>query len=137
MIPHIMVSSIDETEEETEMRTWDQMTELEQLACTYSDMHKDAYGSRPRGAMPRTVEEYRVEMDTMQKIIEADIAREAEEQAADVRNFEAYVETTMTAHGCDRQRAIEYIMEAEECNGDSEYLCYRMNLPYDYFRVAA
>ena len=31
------------------MKTWDEMTILEQYASIYSDMFKDAYGVRPRG----------------------------------------------------------------------------------------
>ena len=29
-------------------RTWDELSEAEQLMCIYSDTHKDAYGFRPR-----------------------------------------------------------------------------------------
>ncbi len=29
-------------------KTWEEMTVLEQYACQYWDMHKDAYGVRPR-----------------------------------------------------------------------------------------
>ena len=30
-------------------RKWDELTEAEQLATIYSDLHKDYYGFRPRG----------------------------------------------------------------------------------------
>ena len=30
------------------MKTWDEMSLLEQYSCIYSDRYKDAYGMRPR-----------------------------------------------------------------------------------------
>lgn len=34
----------------TKFRTWDELSEVEQLQCIYSDVHKDVYGFRPRHA---------------------------------------------------------------------------------------
>ena len=34
----------------TKFRTWDELSEVEQLQCVYSDVHKDVYGFRPRHA---------------------------------------------------------------------------------------
>lgn len=30
-------------------KTWDELSEVEQLETIYSDAHKEAYGFRPRG----------------------------------------------------------------------------------------
>ena len=32
-----------------QLKSWEDMTDLEQAQCTYWDMYKDAYGHRPRG----------------------------------------------------------------------------------------
>jgi len=32
-----------------DFKSWEEMTVLEQYACQYWDMYKDAYGVRPRG----------------------------------------------------------------------------------------
>ena len=32
-----------------QLKSWEDMTDLEQAQCTYWDMYKDAYGVRPRG----------------------------------------------------------------------------------------
>ncbi len=34
----------------TKFRTWDELSEVEQLQCIYSEVHKDVYGFRPRHA---------------------------------------------------------------------------------------
>jgi hypothetical protein len=34
----------------------------------------------------------------------------------------------------DRAMALRWVHEAEETNGDDEYLCYTVGLPYGYFR---
>jgi hypothetical protein len=35
-----------------EFKEWDELTPLEQAQSTYSDLHKDYYGFRPRGLDP-------------------------------------------------------------------------------------
>ena len=39
----------------SDFRTWDELSEVEQLQCEYSDFYKDVHGFRPRG---HTVEEW-------------------------------------------------------------------------------
>ena len=46
------------------MKTWEQLTEREQLLTYISDVHKDAYGFRPRGSYDNySVVELRAELD--------------------------------------------------------------------------
>jgi len=56
-------------------KTWDQMTLLEQYACIYWDMYKDAYGVRPRGIDTRdwTEEDYRIRIGFLEKVIQEDL----------------------------------------------------------------
>ena len=39
------------------MKLWNEMTLLEQYICIYSDMHKDAYGFRPRNDISEWTED--------------------------------------------------------------------------------
>lgn len=48
------------------MLKWEDLTETEQLACTYSDFYKDVHGFRPRGLMHWTAADYRAAIDSLQ-----------------------------------------------------------------------
>ena len=119
------------------MTTWEDMTEKEQLECIFWDMYKDAHGFRPRHMMEAirsaTVEELRKDMDQLQVII-ADNERQrriAEHEAAHA--FEMRVQSVLACGAQDRAMALRWIHEAEDTNGDDEYLCYTLGLPYRYF----
>jgi hypothetical protein len=43
----------------------------------------------------------------------------------------------MMAGAKTREQALRWVHEAEGSNGDDEYLCYLLGLPYGYFRRAA
>ena len=48
------------------MRTWEELSEKEQLLTYISDVHKDAYGFRPRGDWTDwTVPELKKELDRL------------------------------------------------------------------------
>ena len=119
------------------MTTWEDMTEKEQLECIFWDMYKDAHGFRPRHMMEAirsaTVEELRKDMDQLQVII-ADNEREREgmERKA-AHEFEMRMLSLLASGAKDREMAMRWIHEAEGSNGDDEYLCYTLGLPYRYF----
>jgi hypothetical protein len=123
----------------TEFKSWEEMSELEQAQSTYWDMYKDAHGVRPRGVDTSfwTLEDFEVEFKVLGEVINAeDIARkEAEAQATVV--FEQRIYTLIHAGAKDRATAIRWIHEAEDTNGDDEYLAWTLSLPYGYFRKAA
>jgi hypothetical protein len=105
------------------------MTRLEELQSIYWDMHKDAYGFRPRGVDTSTWTEYafQVEFEHMALTIEAnEIQRKAAEEKASI-DFELRVQSIIS---CGASR---WIHEAEGSNGDDGYLCYLVGLPYRYF----
>ena len=112
------------------------MTVLEQYAYQYWDMYKDAYGIRPRGidTSAWTEEQFEAEFRQLGMII-ADNDRErkeAEERA--MHNFEMRVQGLLMSGAKDREMALRWIHEAEGSNGDDDYLCYLIGLPYGYFR---
>ena len=52
------------------MKLWNDMSLLEQYACIYSDMHKDAFGFRPRNDISEwTEDDFRKEFEILQKCI--------------------------------------------------------------------
>ena len=52
------------------MKLWNEMSLLEQYACIYSDMHKDAFGFRPRNDISEwTEDDFRKEFEILQKCI--------------------------------------------------------------------
>lgn len=112
------------------------ITPLEQYAYQYWDMYKDAYGVRPRGidTSAWTEEQFEAEFRQLGMII-ADNDRErkeAEERA--MHDFEMRVQGLLMSGAKDREMALRWIHEAENTNGDDEYLCWMLGLPYGYFR---
>lgn len=122
-----------------DFKSWEEMTTLEQYACIYWDMYKDAFGIRPRGVDTSswTEADYLAEFKQLEEIIEREeIARKAAEAEA-VKKFEQHVTNTICMGAGDRATALRWIMEASSANGDWEYLCYDLGLPYRYFSVDA
>ena len=119
-----------------QFKTWEEMSILEQYACTYWDMYKDAYGVRPRGIDTSTWTESDFEREFFQlsvTIAEEDrIRKEAQEKAA--HDFEMRILSLLQTGATDRDMALRWVHEAEGSNGDEEYLCYLVGLPYGYFR---
>jgi hypothetical protein len=121
-----------------QLKSWEDMTDLEQAQCTYWDMYKDAYGVRPRwiDTTKWTLEEFEAEFASLATAIEqADIQRKTDEAEA-ITKFEERV-TSLMHTGADRERVIAWLMDAEHANGDADYFCFTQGLPYGYFRKAA
>jgi hypothetical protein len=123
----------------TEFNSWDELSELEQAQATYWDMHKDAYGVRPRciDTSAWTIEDFEAEFVILgQAIAESEIERKNSEEKATVV-FEQRVQSLIQLGAKDRATAMRWIHEAEDTNGDDEYLAWSLSLPYGYFRKAA
>jgi len=123
----------------TEFKSWDELSDLEQAQATYWDMHKDAYGVRPRciDTSAWTLDDFEAEFVILgQAIDREETARKASEAQA-VTAFERRVAELITMGAKDRGMALRWIHEAEETNGDDSYLAWTLGLPYQYFRKAA
>ena len=123
----------------SEFTTWEEMSTLEQMASQYWDMYKDAHGIRPRGidTSSWTEADFNKEFEELNLISELNSRqRQADEQDA-ARKFEQHVTNTICMGARDRETALRWIMDASNANGDWEYLCYDLGLPYQYFRKAA
>jgi hypothetical protein len=117
--------------------TMEEMTRQEELQSIFWDMYKDAYGFRPRGISTHLWDEdkFNREFDFLQNEITRNeqARRAAEEQAA--HDFEMRVQSIIACGAKDREMALRWIHEAEGSNGDDEFLCYLVGLPYRYFVV--
>ena len=123
----------------TEFKSWDELTQLEQAQETYWDMYKDAYGVRPRGidTSSWTVETFLKEFAYLGLVIEREEANRKMAEASAIFSFEKRVDDLIYSGAKDRATAIRWIHEAEGTQGDDEYLCYTLGLPYMYFRKVA
>ena len=123
----------------TEFKSWDELSELEQAQATFWDMYKDAYGVRPRGVDTSTwtLDDFTSEVVVLgQAIDREETARKASEAQA-VTAFERRVAELISTGARDYDMAMRWIHEAEETNGDNDYLAWTLGLPYQYFRKAA
>jgi hypothetical protein len=118
-------------------KTWEEMTTLEQYACQYWDMYKDAYGVRPRGIDTSlwTLADFEREFECLGAVIEQENIMLQEAQAQAQHDFEMRVLSLLQTGAKDREMALRWVHEAEGSDGDDEYLCYLIGLPYGYFRT--
>jgi hypothetical protein len=119
-----------------DFKSWEEMTVLEQMACQYWDMYKDAHGIRPRGidTSSWTEADFIKEFEYLGNLItQQEEARVEAEHMASVK-FEQRVLNLMDMGAEDRATAVRWIHEAEGTGGDDEYLCWTLGLPYSYFR---
>ena len=111
------------------------MTRMEELQSIFWDMYKDAHGIRPRGIDTSAWDEatFNAEFDYLQDLIGKNEQERkiAEHEAAHA--FEMRIQSILACGAKDREMALRWIHEAEGSNGDDEYLCYLVGLPYRYF----
>ena len=113
----------------------EQMTRQEELQSIFWDMYKDAYGVRPRGIDTSAWDEatFEAEFNYLQDLI---AKNEQERKIAEQEACNAFEQRMQELYACgakDRAMALRWIHEAEGSNGDDEFLCYLVGLPYRYF----
>jgi hypothetical protein len=109
---------------------------IEELRGCYSDMHKDAYGFRPRNwdaVKTWTHEDFEEVLKYLQQIIENNIESEKQEKAKAAVEVEARIAKLIEFGAADRQAAIRWLHDAEKTNGDNNYLCFCLGVEYGYF----
>jgi hypothetical protein len=100
-------------------------------------MHKDAYGVRPRGIDTSSWSEadFEAEFVELARVIDRENAIRVEAEEKAMIDFEMRVQSLLVSGAKDYEMALRWIHEAEGSDGDDEYLCYLMGLPYRYFVV--
>ena len=119
----------------TEFKSWEELSDLEQAQATFWDMYKDAHGIRPRGidTSTWTMADFDREFKYLGKVIDAEeVIRKQDEEKA-VEAFERRVAEMLTLGARDIDMAMRWIHEAEDTNGDEDYLAWTLGLPYRYF----
>jgi hypothetical protein len=117
-------------------KSWEEYTPLEQAACTYWDMYKDAHGFRPRhvDTSTWTLEQFEEEFKSLEDIIDRENTLRLEREDAASHEFEMRVQDLLRSGAKNREMAMRWVHEAEGSNGDDEYLCFLIGLPYGYFK---
>jgi hypothetical protein len=135
---------MDEANKEHKMseytyKSWEEYTPLEKAAATWWDMYKDAYNFRPRGVDTSswTLETFESEMEYLQTVIQRNEAQRLVNEDAAIQEFEERIVKIIALGAQDRAMAIRWVHEAEGSNGDDEYLCYLVGVPYGYIKTAA
>jgi hypothetical protein len=120
-----------------EFKSWEEMTTVEQYACQFWDMYKDAYGVRPRGidTSSWTEAEFEREFVQLSKTIDANYRDQLAREEVAKHDFEMRMLSLLQTGAKDREMALRWVHEAEGSDGDDEYLCYLLGLPYRYFVV--
>ena len=119
----------------SEFKSWEEMSELEQLACEFWDFYKEAHGFRPRhvDTTEWTVEEFHSEFVELARVCKQNAEFRKEDEAAAAVRFEARIVTLMASGAGDRATAIRWVAEAEDAGQDADYLCFLLGLEYGYF----
>lgn len=119
----------------SELSSWSELSSLEQAACTYSDFFKEAYGFRPRlDTSSWTLEDFDMAFEELSEVCKENAAQRDIAEAQAIKVLEARIVSLMQSGAKDRAMAIRWIGEAEECDGDMEYLCFLVGIPYGYFK---
>lgn len=109
-------------------------------ANLFSDLHKDAYGFRPRGHRfydPSTTDDERQQIwDYVCADLDAEIEREQREHMAAIQHLEANVQRNMDLGAPDRETAIRWVIQSLDLDEiDMQYggsrVCYELGLPFD------
>lgn len=107
-----------------------------------SDLHKDAYGVRPRQDFwvlwdNSTDDEKQAEWDHLLKALKRAIEEEQEQEKRAIERFEATVTQKIESGAGNRETAIRWIMDASSAAriSDWDFLCWEHGLPYGYFRT--
>ena len=118
-----------------DFKSWEEMSVVEQYACQFWDMYKDAYGVRPRGidTSSWTEADFEAEFVRLGKTIDENYKEQLAREEVAQHDFEMRVLSLLQTGAKDREMALRWIHEAEGSNGDDEYLCFLVGLPYRYF----
>jgi hypothetical protein len=109
------------------------------LLAIYSDMHKDAYGFRPRGEWTDMSTMALIsDMEYFGKLIDISLAEEAIGEKAAIEALEARLASFMEMGAPNRATAMRWELESQgqdiilqsDAQYDVGYYCYCMGLPY-------
>lgn len=101
-----------------------------------SDLHKEAYGFRPRERYFEwwanlTVAEKNAEWDYLGQVAEDRALEEDQIHLENLQEWDKHIAALM-ALGADRETAVRWDMDAMEAGGDEEYYRFLWGIPYTF-----
>lgn len=111
-----------------------QITEREEMLSMLSDMHKDAYGCRPRGLYAHlNIQEMDEVMESLQDVIGNNIVDEEIQLQADLVAFNELLEKTINLGAGNRETALRWLYDGSgigEINSsqDLEHFAYQQGI---------
>lgn len=122
------------------VKTWTEMTDLEQSAAIWWDLYKDVHGVRPRGVDTSnwTLEGFDHQITAL--LTQLAEVNEDEDRAMReaIETFERRIEDNIVFYGAaTREEAIRWMHHAYETDGDADLLAYRLGLPVNYIKSSS
>lgn len=106
----------------------------EEYISQYSDMHKDAYGFRPRfDYSDWSLADFETEFEYLGYLIQRRIDDDNAAYDAAALRMESLIQNTIALGAGSRETAIRWLMDADNASGDIQYFCYLNGLRYGYF----
>ncbi|NCP98149.1 hypothetical protein GW796_07495 [archaeon] len=104
-----------------------------------SDLHKDAFGFRPSVDFwcewkESNDDKKQEKWDNLLISLELSNEEDVHREKIAIEEFEKLVAMFKDTGAITRERALIWIMDGSDCNGDWEYLSYKHGLPYLYFK---
>jgi hypothetical protein len=107
---------------------------LDEMHEHYSDFYKEVYGIRPRWARFATIEDAGVAILQLNAEAKLVFAQKDREEAEAAEAVEKTINSLIASGAGDRATAISWLHDANNTNGDDEYLCYCLDIKYGYFK---
>ena len=118
------------------IKSWDELSTKEQLAANHYDLYKDVHGVRPRWVKYDNLSEQELTEMIADLTNEYERVAENEKRAEDmaIKKFETTVSGLCKSMNKDRATMVRWMFEGSNCNGDWDFYCYELGVPYGYFK---
>ena len=118
------------------IKSWDELSRQEQLVAEYWDFYKEVHGFRPRFMNLTSMSEQELEQELADLQVVAARVFEDEKHAEDmaIKKFETTVSGLCKSMNKDRATMVRWMFEGSNCNGDWDFYCYELGVPYGYFK---
>lgn len=109
----------------------------EDLFYTVWDIYKEVHGVRPRflleSVASMTIEDLEEMVDSLSAQVDVQMQEDKVNEAKAIFSLENRISNMIQIGAGNRETAIRWLDAAEETNGDMNYLCYCLGVPYGYF----
>ena len=107
----------------------------------FSDLHKDAYGFRPKGyhyfyEAEATPDQKQEIWDFTLAVLKSEVRYMEQQEQEAIKDFEANIALNIELGAGDRETAIRWIVDALDLDNreraDASYICFELGLSYNY-----